>query len=49
LAVADSVGGPWQEHPEEWQEDTPERIRSFGTIAAKAQARYSLVGRPWLL
>jgi len=40
---------PWQDHPGEWHEDAPEWIRTFGTIAANAQARQSRLDRPQLL
>jgi hypothetical protein len=49
MAVAHSVVGPWKEQLAKWHEDNPEWIRTLGTIAANAQARYSRVGRPRLL
>ena len=36
---------PWQESPGVWHEDTPESVRSLGTIATTAHAKYDPFGR----
>ena len=37
---------PWQERPGIWSEDTPEWIRTFATIAARAHAKHGPFDRP---
>ena len=37
---------PWQERPGIWSENAPEWVRTLGTIAATAHARYGLAAGP---
>ena len=36
---------PWRERPGIWSEDTPEWVRTFATIAARAHTKYDPFGR----
>jgi hypothetical protein len=36
---------PWQERPGIWSEQTPEWVRTLGTIATKAHEKYDPFGR----
>jgi hypothetical protein len=46
LVLQLTLVAPWQERPGIWSEDTPEWIRTFATIAARAHAKHGPVDRP---